>query len=118
MHSQKYKNNILVQMSGITEYYGFSSTNALSGTPIKESLNNMMQDQNMDIKSNPTDKTVIDPYGYGYIPTMNETRLKDSNDIQIQEQNVFVVGAITGVALIVLGLLLSSSSDISPTIQK
>ena len=103
-------------MSGITEYYGFP-TNILSGTPIKESLNNMMQDQ-MDRKSNPKDNTVIDPYGYGYIPTMNEIRLKDSNDIQIQEQNVFVVGAITGVALIVLGLLLSSSSDISPTIPK
>ena len=105
-------------MSGTTEYYGFSSTNALSGTPIKESLNDMTTADISIPRPDDKDSTVTDPYGYGYIPTMNEIRLKDSNDIQIQEQNVFVVGAITGVALIVLGLLLSSSSDISPTIQK
>lgn len=102
------------------EYYGFSSTNALTGAPIKESLtlNDMITDKRMDIKSDPSDNIVNDPYGYGYIPSLIETRIQDTKDVQSQESTIFAVGAVTGVAFIVLGLLLSSSSDISPTIPK
>ena len=56
------------------------------------------------------DLPVSDPYGYGYIPSLNEVRTNDAKEIQNQESALFTLGAVTGVSLIVLGLLISSTS--------
>lgn len=65
------------------------------------------------LKKNPSmdysDK-VSNPYGYGYTPTLNETRNSDSLEIFSQESTMFALGAVAGVSLIVLGLIISSTS--------
>lgn len=111
------------------EYYGFSS-NTLSGTPIMESMSpnaptgmkddisgtnlyklndayNKVKLDTKDVRVN--DDTVVDPYGYGYVPSLNGARVKDAVDIQSQESNIFAIGVVTGVSLIVFGVLLFSS---------
>lgn len=70
----------------------------------------MLKDLNADYSI-----PVSDPYGYGYISTLNDTRNKDAKDIQAQENTIFALGAIAGISLIVVGLLVASSSDITPT---
>lgn len=71
---------------------------------------NMIADPNADYSAR-----VSDPYGYGYISSLNETRNQDAKDILIQESTMFTLGAIAGVSIIVAGLLFASSSDVSPT---
>lgn len=53
---------------------------------------------------------VTNPNGYGYEQSLNETRNSDSLEIFSQESTVFALGAVAGVSLIVLGLILSSPS--------
>jgi hypothetical protein len=54
---------------------------------------------------------VKDPYGYGYNPTLKETRVQNSIDIVNQERMMFSIGAVTGVSLIVLGIMLTSNNN-------
>lgn len=54
---------------------------------------------------------VSNPYGYGYTPTLNETRNSDSLEIFSQESTMFALGAVAGVSLIVFGLIISSSTS-------
>ena len=54
---------------------------------------------------------VKDPYGYGYIPTLKETRVQNSIDIVNQESMIFSIGAVTGVSLIVLGIMITSNTN-------
>lgn len=57
-----------------------------------------------DLSSN-----VVDPNGYGYVtPYLDEVRSKDSRDLLQQENATFVMGAVAGVSVIVLGILLAS----------
>jgi hypothetical protein len=59
------------------------------------------------------DTKVSNPYGYGYIGSLNETRGKDAVDILNYEQTLFALGAITGVSVIVIGILITSNSNAS-----
>lgn len=57
---------------------------------------------------------VVDPYGYGYVPSLEETRNQDALNIYQQENSVFVMGAIAGVSMIVLGIVMAASASVSP----
>ncbi len=59
------------------------------------------------------DTHVKNPYGYGYIQSFNEARLQDAQSILNQENSIFAMGAIAGVSLIVLGILITSSQPVS-----
>ena len=130
-------------MQPATEYYDvFSIKNKLNGSPIvkesfdsaastpsqppissmlsdistsqlKETRKKMMEDSKSDYSTN-----VSNPHGYGYISSLSEVRNNDAKEIQEQETTVFALAAVTGVSFIVLGLLLASSSDISPTVSQ
>ena len=68
----------------------------------------MTRDAKFDLSNN-----VVDPYGYGYIASLDETRNKDTLDLYQQENFTFIIGAITGVSLIVLGILMASNQSIA-----
>lgn len=59
--------------------------------------------------------SVSNPYGYGYVSSLQEVRNQDAKDIQMQQGTMFALGAITGVSVIVVGLLFLSSTDAVPT---
>ena len=54
---------------------------------------------------------VVDPYGYGYVPSLEETRNQDALNIYQQENSIFVMGAIAGVSMIVLGIMMATGSS-------
>ena len=83
----------------------------ISGTALRNLQKTMLSDKESDY----SDK-VNNPYGYGYTPSLLESRNQDAKEIQEQETTLFALGAVTGVSLIVVGILLTSSADISPTI--
>ena len=66
----------------------------------------MVNDKKYDFSSN-----VVDPNGYGYVASLDEVRNKDAVDLYQQEHATFAIGAIAGVSLIVLGILLAASSN-------
>ena len=68
----------------------------------------MTRDAKFDLSNN-----VVDPHGYGYIASLDETRNKDTLDLYQQENLTFIIGAITGVSLIVLGILMASNQSIA-----
>jgi hypothetical protein len=126
-------------MSNVLEYYDMLSGNTqLRGMTVgKESyvstpspppnmrmttditntaLINLKNTMKSDTKSDYSDK-VNNPYGYGYTPSLLESRNQDAKEILEQETTLFALGAVTGVSLIVVGILLTSSADISPTIS-
>lgn len=72
---------------------------------LKQNWDEMTGDKKYDMSNN-----VVNPYGYGYVPSLEDTRNTDSLDLYQQENATFVIGAITGVSLIVLGILLASNS--------
>lgn len=57
---------------------------------------------------------VANPYGYGYVSSLNETRSQDAIDILTNERMLLALGAITGVSLIVFGILITSSTQVKP----
>lgn len=59
------------------------------------------------------DNTVQNPHGYGYIPSLNEAQLQDAQNILNQEGSIFAIGAVAGVSLIVLGVLITSAQNAS-----
>ena len=86
-----------------------SMTTDISNNNLVTSRTSMIADKTADYST-----TVSNPYGYGYISSLSETRNQDAKDILMQESTMFVLGAIAGVSLIVAGLLFVSSSDIVP----
>ena len=78
--------------------------------PKIEQITNM-SDTVTTIPPNHNTTDVIDPYAFGYIPTLNETRVQNSLDIVNQESMLFSIGAITGVSMIVLGIIITSNSN-------
>jgi len=75
------------------------------------STNNLIQ-YKTELSKDPTmdySTTVSDPNGYGYVPSLNETRNQDAKDILNQESSVFTIGAIAGVSLIVFSILIASN---------
>jgi len=60
-------------------------------------------------KVDKTDTKINNPYGYGYIKSLDEMRLEDANSIQAKENTIFSLGAIAGVSMIVLSVLIASS---------
>jgi|LauGreDrversion4_2_1035121.scaffolds.fasta_scaffold147174_3 hypothetical protein len=91
---------------------GMAMSTDISGTELQIIRSNMLSDKD---KYDYSDK-VNNPYGYGYTPSLIERRNQDSKDIQEQQTTMFALGAVTGVSLIVIGILLTSSADISPTV--
>ena len=59
------------------------------------------------------DTAVQNPYGYGYIPSLNEAQLQDAQNILNQENSIFAIGAVAGVSLIVLGIIITSTQNTS-----
>jgi len=55
--------------------------------------------------------SVSNPFGYGYIPSLTETRNDDAKEILAQETTNFALGAIAGVSLIVIGIIMASVSN-------
>ena len=84
---------------GLNEYTDITNLN------LKKNWNEMTGDKKYDMSNN-----VVNPYGYGYVPSLEETRNADALDLYQQENATFVIGAITGVSLIVLGILLTANS--------
>jgi len=58
---------------------------------------------------------VVDPYGYGYVPSLEETRNQDALNLLQQENSLFVMGAIAGVSMIVLGIVMAASASSAST---
>jgi hypothetical protein len=85
----------------------------ISGNNLVKNRKSMLNDPTADFS-----EKVLNPFGYGYVPSLNEARIQDAKEIQTQEGTMFALGAITGVSLIVLGLVAMSSSDVSPTIPE
>lgn len=92
----------------MTEYYNVFNSK-LKGATIETIVN--MDDIISSPTPNPNDIIVEDPNGYGYIASLNEMRNKDAIDIQEQQSNIFSLGAITGVSIIVFGILVTSYSN-------
>jgi hypothetical protein len=87
--------------SGLT-----ATTTDITTSNLKRNWNEMTRDpKKYDMSNN-----VVNPYGYGYVPSLEETRNADALDLYQQENATFVIGAITGVSLIVLGILLAANS--------
>lgn len=78
---------------------------SIAGSNLKTNWDQMTDDKKYDMSNN-----VVNPYGYGYVPSLEETRNTDALDLYQQENATFVIGAITGVSLIVLGILLAANS--------
>ena len=101
-----------------TSIEGFSFTpdapkNMVMTTDI--STNNLIQ-YKTELSNDPTmdySTTVSNPSGYGYVPSLNETRNQDAKDILNQESSVFTIGAIAGVSLIVFSILIASNQTVS-----
>jgi hypothetical protein len=89
------------------------TTTDISGNNLTKNRRSMLNDPSADFS-----EEVLNPFGYGYVPSLNEARIQDAKEIQTQEGTMFALGAITGVSLIVLGLVAMSSSDVSPTVPE
>ena len=81
--------------------------------PIQEPLISNMINDPFPIPSSMRDTSpdVQNPYGHGYIPSLTETRIQDANDVLSQENMLFSIGAVAGVSLIVLGILITSNNN-------
>ena len=94
------------------QYYDFATKESLITQDAPPSPMNMtkadLTDKNLKITN---DTEVKNPYGYGYVASLNEARNHDAQEIQNQESTIFALGAVAGVSLIVFGLLISSSSS-------
>jgi hypothetical protein len=96
---------------GFVENISFSNNdppNTMNDDISNKSLPNAWKEMNQDPKYDFSGK-VTNPYGYGYIPSLDEARNRDSVEMYQQEHATFVMGAITGVSLIVLGILMASN---------
>ena len=78
----------------------------MSADPVPTSMSDNLV-TNVDLK----DTSVQNPYGYGYIPSFNEAQLQDAQNILNQESSIFAIGAVAGVSLIVLGILITSTQN-------
>jgi hypothetical protein len=79
-------------------------------TPPSDQYNDLSDPRNiMNPYGYGLSSNVVDPRGYGYMtPSLDEVRSKDSTDLVQQESATFVMGAVAGVSVIVLGILLAS----------
>lgn len=78
----------------------------MSANPVPTSMSEKLV-TNTDLK----DTSIQNPYGYGYIQPFNEAKLQDAQNILNQESSIFAIGAVTGVSLIVLGILITSTQN-------
>lgn len=78
----------------------------MSADPVPTSMSGNLV-TNVDLK----DASVQNPYGYGYIPSFNEAQLQDAQNILNQESSIFSIGAVAGVSLIVLSILITSTQN-------
>lgn len=112
-------------------YSDFISKNKLGGHPTDatttmsqegfaamfESFNNPVVESISDMSGTVTtppgfaSSNVENPHGYGYIPSLGEVRVQNSLDIVNQESILFSIGAITGVSMIVLGIMVTSNNN-------
>jgi len=94
----------------MTEYYNIFDS-MLKGATIETIANMTDTVPSASPRPDITDITVDNPNGYGYIASLPEMRHNDAIDIQSQQSNIFALGAITGVSLIVFGILVTSYSN-------
>ena len=122
-------------MANPSNYSDFKSKNKLGGHPTDatttmsqegfaamfESFNNPaiepivnianMSDPVPTMSPDLASPNVENPHGYGYIPSLGEVRVQNSLDIVNQESMLFSIGAITGVSMIVLGIMITSNNN-------
>ena len=121
----------------MTTYYDLTASTRLIGAPLEgfgENLNfnndapsnlAMLDPKSSNIKdmnlqknwkaiNNPDgklDTSVSNPFGYGYMPSLTETRNEDAKEILAQQTTNFALGAVAGVSLIVIGIIMASGSN-------
>jgi hypothetical protein len=94
----------------MTEYYNIFDS-MLKGATIETIANMTEPVPSASPTPNINDIMVDNPNGYGYIAPIHEMRKNDAIDIQSQQSSIFALGAITGVSLIVFGILITSYSN-------
>ena len=111
----------------MTTYHDLKPSTYLKGAPIegfreKLSFADDLTGNNLktvsDAINNPggtPDNKVANPHGYGYVPSLIEMRNQDATDILAQESTNFALGAVAGVSLIVLGIIMTSVSNNMPS---
>jgi hypothetical protein len=89
---------------------GFAAMVESFKDPVKVSIDKMEDEVT---RMNPVfaSPNVENPHGYGYIPSLGEVRVQNSLDIVNQESMLFSIGAITGVSMIVLGIMITSNNN-------
>jgi len=118
----------------MTTYYDLTASTRLIGAPLEgfvENLNfnndapsnlamstsdikDMNLQKNWKAINNPDgklDTSVSNPFGYGYMPSLTETRNEDAKEILAQQTTNFALGAVAGVSLIVIGIIMASGSN-------
>jgi len=104
-------------IEGFREKLSFADdSNVTSMTSVDLTDKNLKKDS--DAINNPggtPDNKVVNPHGYGYVPSLIEMRNQDATDILAQESTNFALGAVAGVSLIVLGIIMTSVSNNMPS---
>jgi len=101
---ESYKNQESIQEDPIPEEHIEES--------FQEPISNMINDPVPTLYAKKDGSTdVQNPYGYGYVKSLTETRIQDANDILNQNSMLFSIGAVAGVSLIVLGILVTSNNN-------
>ena len=75
----------------------------IKSTNLKKSHEELIEDD--------YEKRINYPSGYGYIASLPEVRNENSMEIVRQQQSILAISAITGVSLIVLGILISAQNN-------
>ena len=85
---------------------GINMASDVSSKNLKINRDKIKNDERLDY----SDK-VNDPRGYGYVQSLMEVRNSDAKEILEREKSILALGAVAGVSLIVLGLLITSVSN-------
>ena len=117
----------------MTTYYDLTASTRLIGAPLEgfvenlnfnkdasglvmstSNINDMNLQKNWKAINKPDgklDTSVSNPFGYGYMPSLTETRNEDAKEILAQQTTNFALGAVAGVSLIVIGIIMASGSN-------
>ena len=78
----------------------------INQTNLLKTQRNMIQNPNFDYSTD-----VQDPYSREYVPSLNEARNKDAIEIRDQQTSIFALGAVAGISLIVVSILMYAESE-------
>jgi len=78
----------------------------INQTNLVKTQRNMIHNKNFDYSTD-----VQDPQSREYVLSLNEARNKDAIEIRDQQTSIFALGAVAGISLIVIGILISAESE-------